>query len=96
MKYAVLLLVIMSFGFKPPKTCNTKATITGFDLTKCACCWGWEIEVNGKKHIARKLPNLTVASKDTMTFPIPIYIDYKVDRGCHRMIYVSCLSYPEN
>ena len=96
MKYAFLLLVVMFFSFKPPQTCSTKAIITGFDTTKCGCCWGWEIEVKGKNHIARQLPNLTVASIDTMSFPISIYIDYTVDRGCHRMINVSCISYPEN
>ena len=86
----------MSFGFKHPGTGFTEATITGFDTTKCGCCWGWEIEIDGKEHIARKLPNLTVASKDTMTFPIPIYINYTKAERCSNNIDVSFLSYSKD
>jgi hypothetical protein len=96
MKYAVLLLVVMAFGFKPPRTCDTKATITEFSGLKRMCAWGWVVEIDGKEYIAPKLPGLTHSGNDSITYPITIYINYTINERCANNINVSCLSFPEN
>lgn len=93
MKYIFFLLVVFSFGFKPPQTCSTKATITKFSGLKCMCCWGWVVAIDGKEYIAPKLPGLTHSGNDSITYPLTIYIDYTINERCRNNINVSCLSY---
>jgi hypothetical protein len=81
---SMILLVFLT-------TCNkenkddfmAKGVITGFDYTKCGCCWGWMINLNSDstelytvdaRYIDKHPSNLTLDS--TTVFPVFIWLDY--------------------
>jgi hypothetical protein len=74
-------------------SCNKPATgvtdfegtgvITGMDVSKCYCCWGWIININGKDYKFDRVPANSGFDLYTLTFPATVKVKWRDDtKGC--------------
>ncbi len=60
-----------------------KATITGQDMSMCACCGGWFIDIGKKTYRFYKLPADSKLDLKTAEFPLKVEVVWKKDeKGC--------------
>ena len=52
------------------------AVITGFSPDKCACCWGWNVEIDGKPHRIDKFPDDVDFDVTNISFPMTVSITW--------------------
>src|SRR5262245_34047650 len=69
-----------------------KAVITGRSLEKCACCWGWNIDINGHSYRFEKVPSTTTFDLENETFPLPVMIEWSESAGGCKGIIIDVLS----
>jgi hypothetical protein len=57
---------------------ESTAVISGFDLTLCACCGGWIIDIDGKESENRfsELPQISDIDLETVEFPISFKLNW--------------------
>jgi hypothetical protein len=87
--FLCLIFIVIS-GFDKNTNCINFGYINGYDSTRCGCCGGWEIQVDGHTYLADSIPN----SKAILgyKYPIPIYLNYKKADYCSdRKIVITCI-----
>ncbi len=63
------------------KDSYTKATVTGFDYTLCACCGGYYVKINDETFRATQYVENGILNTDA--FPIEVRIKYNtIDDKC--------------
>ncbi|MFT4968570.1 MAG: hypothetical protein ACI9O4_000300 [Chitinophagales bacterium] len=87
MKNRILIgLLILGLGLitncdneeEPQTQYESTAVISGYDLTLCACCGGWVIELNGQATDNRftDLPQSSNIDLINATFPLNVQLDW--------------------
>ena len=73
---------------------DSNGVITGRDLTKCACCWGWIIEINNTRYKFEKIPASSGIDLENIPYPLPVRIQWRdVQGSCSgRLIEVISIS----
>lgn len=57
--------------------------ITGMDLRKCACCWGWLVDINNTTYKFDKIPANSSLDLNNLTFPTFVKIKWRdAQDGC--------------
>ena len=93
----VVLLFLFYFGistFNQADNCRYYGSIHGWDSTRCGCCEGWIIEIDGKRYLADSIPNARELFKSPYkkTYPILVFLDYeKKIGGCDNRIVIKCI-----
>ncbi len=82
------LSLLVFFGIVIFTSCNndddlqvqfeSTATISGFDMTLCACCGGWIIDINGQEPDKRfsELPQNSNIDLQNSTFPLSVQLNW--------------------
>ena len=97
MKVIILAMCLLSFiflGANQNTNCKYIGFITGWDATRCGCCEGWKIEINGNVFLADSIPNSKeiLGSSENREYPIPIYLDFEKPKYCSdRRIIITCI-----
>lgn len=55
--------------------------ITGMDSRKCACCWGWIIEINKAVYKFDRIPANSSFDLNTITYPTTVKIEWRNSQG---------------
>ncbi|WP_298238419.1 hypothetical protein [uncultured Algibacter sp.] len=57
---------------------ESSATISGFDMTLCACCGGWIIDIDGQEPDKRfsELPENSNIDLQNSTFPLSVKLNW--------------------
>jgi hypothetical protein len=64
--------------------------ITGFDTTKCGCCWGWIININDVSYIIESMPSDPDLNLALETQPVTVKLDWQPNAtGCINKIKVQ-------
>lgn len=56
---------------------KTTGTITGMNPDKCACCWGWLVDIGGKQYKFDKIPEGSSLNVNNITYPLNVKIEWK-------------------
>lgn len=98
------LFTLLSLGFSACKKYSSgteslpfyhsKGVITGIDNSKCACCGGIEININGKQYLFDKIPENSSLYNTTLKFPLSVELDWTSDaeKKCDDRISVLTIS----
>jgi len=92
-----ILIFLFYFGisaFNLADNCRYYGSIRGWDSTRCGCCQGWVIEIDGKRFLADSIPNSKEFFKSPFTkkYPILVFLDYeKKAEGCDNRIVIKCI-----
>jgi hypothetical protein len=88
------IFIFSSVGFQKESDCRYVGNLIGIDATRCGCCGGWEIEIEGNYFLADSIPNQrqVLSPKDSI-FPIPVYLDYRMAEFCsnRKRIVITCI-----
>ena len=89
----ILIVLLPTFLFlsgcnKPASSGKVNGVITGFDASKCGCCWGAIINIAGKTFRIESVP---VASGIDLfgPYPINVSLSYTFSQGCIEKVIVS-------
>jgi hypothetical protein len=88
------IVFILIFGFKQGTDCMNLGYIKGRDSTRCGCCGGWIIDVNGHTFLTDSIPNSKeiLGKPENLKFPIAVFLDFKKARYCSdRRIIITCI-----
>ena len=85
-------LLVSSNGSEKDFNCRYVGNLIGWDATRCGCCGGWKIEIEGQYFLADSIPNKrqVLSPKDTI-FPIPVFIDYRKEEFCNNRIIITSI-----
>jgi hypothetical protein len=73
---------------KPASSGKVNGVITGFDASKCGCCWGAIIAVDGKTYRIESVP--AASGIDLFgSYPINVSLSYTFQQGCNEKVIVS-------
>ena len=94
MKKAILLILTLVFlqacgdaTLNTSKEEKIDAVITGFDDTKCGCCWGYIIQIKDNRFLADNLPLDVDFNKDSIQFPMNVKIRFvMLSSSCYNRI----------
>ena len=67
-------------------------TITGMNLDKCACCWGWLVNIGGKEYKFDKIPEGSSLNVNNITYPLNVKIEWKDAGGDYSGKLIDVLS----
>jgi hypothetical protein len=56
-------------------------TITGLNPDKCACCWGWLVDIDGTQYKFDKIPEGSPLNVNNITYPLNVKIEWKETEG---------------
>ena len=72
-----------------------RGVITGRDLTKCYCCWGWIIEINNTAYKFDKIPSGSSFDLTQIIYPSTVKIKWRPSqtRQCSEFIDVLDITY---
>lgn len=105
MKFKIYTLLLIT-GFAFLTSCNndddndseikfeSTATITGLDLTLCACCGGWIIDIDGEDPDKRftELPKDSNINLDVDALPISVELNWsESDEYCGKGITIESI-----
>jgi hypothetical protein len=89
----ILIVLLPAFLFlagcnKPSTSGKVDAVITGFDYTKCGCCWGALITMGSKTYRIESVP---VASGIDLfgPYPVNVSLSYTFQQGCNEKVISS-------
>ena len=74
--------------------CEYAGLITGWDATRCGCCEGWIIEIDGYIYLADSIPDSKkiLGPRESLEFPVPIYLEYEREEFCSgKRIIITCI-----
>jgi hypothetical protein len=96
--FVLLAATILSLGCNKKNagdTMDSTGIITGRDLTKCYCCWGWIIEINNKTYMFDKIPAASPVDLTTITYPTSVRLKWRPsqERHCSQFIDVLDISF---
>ena len=57
-------------------------TITGDDLSMCACCGGWIIYIENVRYLIDSMPDNSILNLADETFPITVKLDWLLLDKC--------------
>jgi hypothetical protein len=92
MKY-ILIILLPAFLFlagcnKPAASGKVTGVITGFDASKCACCWGAIIAIGDKTYRIESVP--AASGIDLFgPYPINVSLSYTFQQGCNEKVIIS-------
>ena len=89
-----LLIILSSCSKDDSLTFESIAKIKGADLSECACCGGWIIEIDGDTNSQRfeKLPKNSSIDLQNATFPIFVNLNWTKDESyCGKGIIVDAI-----
>jgi hypothetical protein len=87
MKKLIFILIAAAVLFPGCKKNNaagfidSTGVITGRDLRKCACCWGWIIEINNTSYKFDKIPVSSGIDLDNITYPTVVRVQWTTASG---------------
>jgi len=90
----ICLIFIGSTAFQEANNCSNYGILLGWDSTRCGCCEGWKIEINGQNYLADSIPNAKefFKSAGNRKYPIPVFVDYEsANSGCVNRIRIKCI-----
>jgi hypothetical protein len=99
MKKAFLLLIVAAMFLSCNKNSRvdeySTGIITGRDLSKCYCCWGWIIDINNSTYKFDKIPSGSSFDLTAITYPATVKIKWRNSqtRRCSEFIDVLEISY---
>ena len=67
-------------------------TITGMNPDKCACCWGWLVNIGGKEYKFDKIPEGSSLNVNNITYPLNVKIEWKDAGGDYSGKLIDVLS----
>lgn len=67
-------------------------TITGLNPDKCACCWGWLVDIGGKQYKFDKIPENSPLNVNNITYPLQVKIEWKETEGDCSLKLIDVLS----
>ena len=73
---------------------ESTALISGFDMTLCACCGGWIIDIDGEESEDRfsELPENSGINLETVEFPISVKLNWtESNEYCGQGIIIESL-----
>lgn len=68
-------------GTDPADVKHSNGIITGRDLRKCACCWGWIIEIDNATYKFEKVPAGSPIDLNNLVYPAAVNISWRNPRG---------------
>lgn len=90
----ILFLALSLFACKREKGYTDKGTLVGIDGRYCACCGGLILEANnGMDFNIESLPGVTSEELYKMTYPRKISYNWKADRTCGGITYITITSF---
>ncbi len=66
--------------------------ITGRDLSKCYCCWGWLVEIENKTYKFDKIPSNSLIDLEILSFPTTVKIKWRDAEGSCKGKLIEVLS----
>ncbi len=67
--------------------------ITGFDGSKCYCCWGWIVEIDNVIYKFDKIPPSSSVDLNNISYPVPVNIEWRPSaKNCSIRIEVISIS----
>lgn len=90
-----LLLIASIAACSKKNNPDAAGTLTGVDMTMCACCGGVVLEIDNRPGTFRidSLPFMPVEQLMNMTFPKRIQFDYGTTDTCGGIQYLNVSSY---
>jgi hypothetical protein len=93
------LIIFISFNENESQTqFESTATISGLDMTLCACCGGWVININGQESEKRfsELPQNSNIDLQNATFPLSVQLNWsESDEYCGKGISIESIELVE-
>ncbi len=89
----ILIVLLPAFLFltgcnKPSSSGKVNGVITGFDATKCGCCWGAIINIGSKTYRIESVP--PASGIDLFgPYPINVSLSYTFQQGCNEKVIIS-------
>jgi hypothetical protein len=85
-----LLALLAFFSCKKDNTTCLEGEITGFDYSKCGCCWGWWFQAEGKSqpYLIGEIPNgarLPDPGELSASYPIKVRVEFEKHPDCFDM-----------
>jgi hypothetical protein len=72
---------------------ESTGTITGRDMNKCSCCWGWVIEIDNVTYKFDKVPAGSTVNLETLSYPASVNLTWHVLPGnCSNRIEILAIS----
>jgi hypothetical protein len=86
---ATITLILFSACEKRDSNCGnhdsgnkvSNAVITGRDLNKCSCCWGWIIEIDNVTYKFDKAPAGSAVNLETLSYPASVNVTWHTVPG---------------
>ena len=78
----IFLIFIMIACTKENIDYKSVGTITGDDLSMCACCGGWIIIINDGRYLIDSMPKNSGLNLSPETFPITVKLDWQLLNNC--------------
>lgn len=60
---------------------TSNAIIIGMDSRKCACCWGWIIEIDNTTYKFDKIPAGSSIDLNNLVYPVPVTVTWRNPQG---------------
>ncbi|HRI22124.1 MAG TPA: hypothetical protein PLA68_14275 [Panacibacter sp.] len=99
MKRNILMLLIIAMAAsackkdKQPGVKDSVGIITSMSSEKCACCWGWNITIDGKNYRFDKIPPASSLDLENIIFPATVNIEWQdLHSSCDGIIDVVTIS----
>ena len=99
---AITALILFSACQKSDSSCHNNdsgnikvsgAVITGRDLTKCACCWGWIIEIDNVTYKFDKAPAGSTIDLENLSYPASVNVRWhRLTGSCSNRIEILAIS----
>ena len=75
-------LLLLSCTVKKDQYYQASGTITGYDLTQCACCGGYLMKIDGSDSIYRFYHFPKGTNVDSTQFPVKVKFNYLKTSSC--------------
>jgi hypothetical protein len=95
--FTAITITILFSACQKNHSANEKSSngiITGMDPRKCACCWGWIIEIDNTVYKFEKIPARSTIDLNNLSYPANVIITWRDSQGsCSgRLIEVLSIS----
>jgi hypothetical protein len=86
----LFLAFLTFFSCKKENSTSLEGTITGFDYSKCGCCWGWWFKAQGESqpYLIGEIPSgapLPDPGELTFAYPIKVRVKFEKHPDCFEM-----------
>jgi hypothetical protein len=80
----IVFLSVITFSCRKDENENSKNStgiITGMDQRKCACCWGWIVEIDNNQYKFEKIPAGSSLDLSNLSYPTTVNISWRESQG---------------